>query len=372
MKSIFTRLFPNFMVNSRENDPLLEMERLLFAGLFWILLLAGVLSILLGLFTPKQEGTVVLTFLLVAAGSMAGGMALGFLFGLPRSSGKRVKGKAKEVDSENGESEEDYSDNTNLEEVSDWITKIILGLSLIKIQTILSWMENSAKNIGAVYNHAWGTGQSGYGAGFAFAYATLVFFFLAGAGICYLWARTSLTQMFKRMRKRYLQLEHENKTLITQSQEMAEKSNSAKQVNTITETAEYEKLKRIAEHENAIRKINDKTDIQKGRWGGAPISNGFVLSCNYSGTPFPGFHKFKIQVMIPEKSQAKYAAFILHDTFNPMVRICEIINQTAYVEGTAYEAFVVGCYIQDGDKAVELELDLNTVSGFPDDFYWGK
>jgi hypothetical protein len=101
---------------------------------------------------------------LVAATGFACGALVGFLFGIPRSlqgktvpssfeatsqdqRGKPVDSKAAEPGSENKEStstastgtekrEPGYVSNTNLEEISDWLTKIIVGLGLINLKVI--------------------------------------------------------------------------------------------------------------------------------------------------------------------------------------------------------------------------------------------
>jgi hypothetical protein len=44
-------------------------------------------------------------------------------------------------------------------------------------------------------------------------------------------------------------------------------------------------------------------------------------------------------------------------------------NNKAEINFAAYEAFVAGALTEDKR---ELELDLNEVSGFPNDFYWKK
>jgi hypothetical protein len=63
---------------------------------------------------------------------------LGFVFGIPRSITPTERGAAKEeaATSATGAKVQAWRANTNLEEVSDWLTKIIVGLSLVHLHEI--------------------------------------------------------------------------------------------------------------------------------------------------------------------------------------------------------------------------------------------
>lgn len=61
--------------------------------------------------------------LLIAVGVAVCGAFLGFLFGIPRAR-------------QNAGNDGSYQPNTNLEQVSDWLTKIIIGVSLVEMQDI--------------------------------------------------------------------------------------------------------------------------------------------------------------------------------------------------------------------------------------------
>ncbi|MFF9645242.1 hypothetical protein [Kitasatospora aureofaciens] len=62
--------------------------------------------------------------LVVAGASMVLGGALGFLFGVPR------------VKNGSGEPQGSYAPNTNLEQVSDWLTKVLLGVGLTQLGSL--------------------------------------------------------------------------------------------------------------------------------------------------------------------------------------------------------------------------------------------
>jgi hypothetical protein len=62
--------------------------------------------------------------MLAGAATVAGGL-LGFLFGVPRATGGSDAG--------NGSAGQRYRANTNLEQISDWLTKILVGIGLVQI-----------------------------------------------------------------------------------------------------------------------------------------------------------------------------------------------------------------------------------------------
>ena len=73
------------------------------------------------------------------------GATIGFLFGIPRSNAQAVNLLAKEP--KTGEAANQWEGeagrpNTNLEEVSDWLTKIIVGLSLVHLKSIEGRIES--------------------------------------------------------------------------------------------------------------------------------------------------------------------------------------------------------------------------------------
>lgn len=83
----------------------------------------------MGLFASQFEWPVPFlstlgTELMAAVGATAVGVLLGFLFGIPRAvDGAQPSGAA-------------YRANTNLEQISDWLTKIIIGVSLIELSSL--------------------------------------------------------------------------------------------------------------------------------------------------------------------------------------------------------------------------------------------
>jgi hypothetical protein len=135
----------------------------------------------------------------VAAGSISlasGGVGalLGFLFGLPRSlpeTGHRNRGL------------HGYLDNTNLLDVSDWLTKIIVGLSLVQIGKLPSAVGQLGRSLAPALGYSpdgkyacttAATSEAAIGSiGVAMCLTGLVFAFMIG----YLWARVTFTRLLR-------------------------------------------------------------------------------------------------------------------------------------------------------------------------------
>jgi hypothetical protein len=135
----------------------------------------------------------------VAAGSISlacGGVGalLGFLFGLPRSL---------PATSDRNRGLHGYLDNTNLLDVSDWLTKIIVGLSLVQIGRLPSAVGRLGRTLAPALGYspdgkyACTTAITSEDAIAAIAVTmcmtALVFAFMIG----YLWARVTFTRLLR-------------------------------------------------------------------------------------------------------------------------------------------------------------------------------
>jgi CheY-like chemotaxis protein len=119
--------------------------------------------------------------LLVAAGAFLAGGLLGFLFGIPRSLANPQGG---EDDSISGAPQP----NTNLEQISDWLTKILVGVGLVQFTTL-------AQHAGELVEFL-GPPLGGGALGESFAAATLVVFGISGFLAFYLVTRIYLPLAF--------------------------------------------------------------------------------------------------------------------------------------------------------------------------------
>lgn len=139
--------------------------------------------VLIAIFACKTVSalSVFSTASMFALSSMLAGGLFGFLFGIPRtlqqqrdgvetSGGKQTEGKASA-----------YAPNTNLEQISDWLTKILVGAGLIQVTKLPRWLSNIANSLAP--------GFGGGDVGGVFALATILSYVLLGFLIGYLWTR---------------------------------------------------------------------------------------------------------------------------------------------------------------------------------------
>lgn len=101
--------------------------------------------------TGHIHGTVA-AWILWGLACLGSGSVVGFLFGIPRAA---PQDKTRFTSSSTGATDNIYPEehspyrmrpNTNLEEVSDWLTKIIVGLGLVHLQDFENMLYRTAKN----------------------------------------------------------------------------------------------------------------------------------------------------------------------------------------------------------------------------------
>ena len=129
---------------------------------------------------------------LVAAGAFVGGGLFGFLFGIPRS-------LAQPVEDPKDTSAGRYQPNTNLEQISDWLTKILVGVGLVQFTTLAGHAGDLVSFLGPSF------GGDPYGE--TFAGGTLVVFGVSGFLAFYLVTRMYLPRAFAHADQRARDLE---------------------------------------------------------------------------------------------------------------------------------------------------------------------
>ena len=128
-----------------------QLEETLNATIFFLLMgFIGILSIVIyssyfWLYYDFFAALLIFsTISITAAGFFLLGGFIGFLFGIPRTGDKNKNGEENEVNFQSsGEYSESFSvsPNTNLEQISDWLTKILVGIGLTQIDSILEGGE---------------------------------------------------------------------------------------------------------------------------------------------------------------------------------------------------------------------------------------
>ena len=106
------------------------------------------------------------------------GGLVGFLFGVPRT----VEVPRAAQGSAPPKTVTQYRGNTNLEQVSDWLTKIIVGIGLVQIGHFIPVMSKFAESMKAPLGGL--PSSAAFGLGLALFYALLGFFYF------YFWSRS--------------------------------------------------------------------------------------------------------------------------------------------------------------------------------------
>jgi hypothetical protein len=150
---------------------------------------SGTLRVLIGLAGPavlaiiayaatEDSWEIFAVSTLVAACAFALGSLLGFLFGIPQYLAKA------EADTDKAS----YQPNTNLTQVSDWLTKIIIGVGLVEFGQLATWIGE----LGDDLEPSLGGDPTGKSIGVAL----VVGFFVIGFLVGYLYTRLRLQAAF--------------------------------------------------------------------------------------------------------------------------------------------------------------------------------
>ena len=144
----------------------------------------GVLIIISFAFATERPITTLGVGFLLAGACVLAGALLGFLFGIPRALQRNDTPTTPEERAANARRESQYGVNTNLEQISDWLTKILVGVGLTQVGNL--W--DAAKTTAATFAPALGGGAGGT----AVAIGILFYFPIAGFLFGYLWTRLFL------------------------------------------------------------------------------------------------------------------------------------------------------------------------------------
>lgn len=129
--------------------------------------------------------------LAVSGAALLVGGTLGFLFGIPRTL-QQDQGPAPGAEAQGGGGGSprtpDYRVNTNLEQISDWLTKMLVGVGLTQINAIPGKLQALSAAIGQ--------GMGDDPSAPTFALAIMLLFLVVGFLFGYLWARIFLVGVF--------------------------------------------------------------------------------------------------------------------------------------------------------------------------------
>jgi len=363
---------------------------------YFLAAIAGVTLIILLISFRENESRVIISFLSVGGATLFGGAIIGFLFAIPRSGTYRYRPNQENAGSW-------YDDNTNLEEISDWITKIIVGLTLVQFNKILSLLQNAAQNLA----HSLSSDKhQDLPVFYPWAYGAIVFFIASGFAISYLWTRINFALILTVSRRRLTEIASIEKEKEKKLTEIADIEQQKEQLEAVVKSEKSEFLKvtnavSVSTHENPVKaekfSLTDKKgdtnkarmqklimqslskevklhdDTQKGRWGGKHQNQGKELYAKVEpNAKLKGLYDVSVRVrsVAPDTAIEGPVAIFVDQTFgfeNNYVLVYPDNTGEAKLNLVAYEAFTVGALLPDG---TELELDLNQVKGYPSGFYY--
>jgi hypothetical protein len=116
---------------------------------------------------------------IVSAASYLSGALIGFLFGIPRALSSDAGIRSREQDNR-------LITNTNLEQVSDWLTKIIVGVTLVQLGNVTRRFGELATSVSSIFGSP--STQNRIVAGAIILYSAVFGFFA-----CYIAARSIIT-----------------------------------------------------------------------------------------------------------------------------------------------------------------------------------
>lgn len=333
-------------------------------------------------------------FVAVSAGAAAVGGLLGFLFGIPRSMQKGEPGP----DNTNS-----HGDNTNLEQISDWLTKIIVGVSLIQWNNIQKAFATMMSYLAAGYDD--GSRLVAY----PFMTGLVLFFAIEGFIIIYLWSKLDLLFMFnnggrlarltnaveanvtekmqQKVRETVQEEVEENRSTLDKGLRDMKLRNLGLEIASLeTKKVMFTRQKTRIIDAESVTEIKSVVDLlkpdpvtvlddpQKFRWGGLPEAGGYRLSASYDPDPNGDGYELEIAVSLVQDGVGQLTGdvyFFLHDSYYPdcVVKV-EATSNRASFRIKAIEAFTVGAVCLDAQ--VKLELDMNMDPAAPEDFRYSE
>lgn len=278
---------------------------------------------------------------IIAASTLVGSF-IGFLFGIPRfdltapalapATGSTPSASAAPTPQASGRR---YRPSTNLDEIADWLTKIIAGLGLTQLdrlgahlmsltRSVLSTCQPSCPNEG-------------------FVASGIVYGAVSGFLFCYVWTRLYYPKMAARSDK------ETDRTLYEVEVKAAVEMGVGKESKPTTQATVTQ----------AIQAPGSSVDPNKNKFGGSAVANGRVLRATIQPSESQtGLYRISLTVSSTVNSNplTGFVTFHIHPTFRQHEVMRPVENGVASLTLVAWGAFTVGAVADNG--ATRLELDL--------------
>lgn len=283
------------------------------------------------------------------------GAILGLLFGIPRSLPSGSQGGKGE---ETGAKATGYEENTNLEQVSDWLTKILIGASLVQMKEIKDLLVKLATRLALCM------GEAGC---VAFALFLIIYFTALGFLGSYLLSRLFLAGALMRANQRTTE-EEKKVEVVKQLAEMVGESFGVivdPQLPPPDNRAKAAPMNLAREVGAVTGKTATTDDPNKGRFGSRAECNNRQLSATVEsmrGTN--GYFRVHLEVKATGGAALdKAVTFHIHPTFKNAVLERVPVKGLATLDLVSWGAFTVGVVTDEGKT--KLELDLAELPGVP-------
>lgn len=313
--------------------------------------------------------TTVGTGVVVAAAALVTGGLLGFLFGIPRTlqqptapsaADGTVDDPKKSAANLSARPGTEFQANTNLEQISDWLTKILVGVGLTQVREIKDLLQTLSGAVARALGDTQGNRS--------FALSLIIFYLIIGFLFSYLWTRLYLPGAFRKAER---DLEEKLQSLNKRVEQADLRSKEAQATSLGTGKGDTEEVKKKLLAVTDGIAPGDPNDPWKGKFGGSTVNNDREIRAEVK--PIPGRSglyaiRLTVRSLHPDTNPLKGAVqFFLHPTFNdpkPVVPVGP--NGVAELNLKAWGAFTVGALADDGKT--KLELDLSELETAPPEF----
>lgn len=278
------------------------------------------------------------------------GAVLGFLFGIPRV--LTTDG----IPDPAGKPNTSFAQNSNLEQISDWLTKIVVGVSLVEFDRLIGALRRLSGAVALALElnaNLWPVVSAVLVCGGIFGFITF-----------YIWTRTQfplLLQLTQTQLARLLTQIADLKSVVIENVKVLDKT---------IKFAGIEESKDILQGKASFQDGWD-SDPHKGKFGGSAVSGEYKLEADVVPIGEDGaLCGVTLTVTRPNALGTQQVQFHLHPTFKQSVVQAEFNGLTASTKILSRGAFVVGALVKsnDGEADIQLELDLATVPRVPEKF----
>ena len=315
----------------------------------------GTLFVVVGAVLLKSTSLVVMG-MMTALSAFSVGLVIGMFFGLPTVTGKVVGGKGVTW----------LTESTSLEQIADWLVKIVVGITLTSFNVIVARLENTASQLSTTMT----CGRGHCRIGPAVPGAIMVCFALLGFMLAYLWMRRYFMSEVVRSR-RDAEVEYidnvERAGGVQSSFVGSKRQNPEGEALFGGDGIERPTREQVREIERGV----DPDDPWKGSFGGSALNDGLSLAATVEALDSrPGWYGVSLvieatDVATRRRMNGSLVKFFLHPTFSRDVRTVLFVKGRAQLDVIAYGAFTVGALTSDGAR---LELDLAELASAPQQF----